>query len=277
MKTIRKLAAGLAAALLLVSLSACTAQEGASGDASGAALKVIKIGASPAPHAEILEQADALLAAKGYKLDIQEFTDYIIPNNALEAGELDANFFQHLPYLEKFNKENGTHLVSVAKIHFEPLGIYAGKIDNLSNVADEAEIAVPNDPTNEARALLLLEAQGLIKLKDGVGLEATINDITENSHKLKIRELEAALLPNTLPDLAFAVINGNYAMEAKITDKLIAAEDKDSTGSQYPNVIAVKEGHENDPGIQALVEVMTSDAIRSYILEHCGGTAVPVF
>ena len=196
----------------------------ASGD-----LEKMVVGASPAPHAEILEAAKPLMAEKGYDLQVMIYSDYVQPNNALDAGDLDANYFQHLPYLESFNEQHGTKLVSAAAIHYEPFGIYAGKTASLEEVADGAVVAVPNDVTNEARALLLLEAQGLITLKEGAGLEATKNDIAENPKNLEIMEVEAAQIPRVLPDVDLAVINGNYAIEAglKVSDAL-AIEDAES-------------------------------------------------
>ena len=192
-------------------------------------LEDLTVGASPAPHAEILEAAREELAKKGYNLKIVEYTDYVQPNLALEAGDLDANYFQHLPYLEQFNQERGTKLVSAGKIHYEPFGIYAGKTASLDELADGAKVAVPNDATNEARALLLLEAQGLLKLADGAGLKATKTDIVENPKNLDILEVEAAQVPRSLPDVDVAVINGNYAIEAglKVSDAL-AVEASDS-------------------------------------------------
>ena len=186
-----------------------TAEKAAPGE-----LKKIVVGASPAPHAEILRAAQEVLAEKGYELDIKEYVDYIQPNLALESGDLDANYFQHLPYLESFNEENGTKLVSAAAIHYEPFGIYAGKTASLEELADGARVAVPNDTTNEARALLLLEAQGLIKLKEGADLTVTKNDIVENPKNLDLYEVEAAQIPRVVEDVDIAVINGNYAIEA---------------------------------------------------------------
>ena len=190
-----------------------TAAEAETTQAS-AELKEIVVGASPAPHAEILNAAKEVLASKGYELKIVEYTDYVQPNNALDSGDLDANYFQHKPYLDSFNEQNGTNLVSAGAIHYEPFGIYAGKTASLEALPDKATVLVPNDVSNEARALLLLEAQGLIKLKDGVGLEATKNDIVENTKNLDIVELEAAQLPRSISDGDIAVINGNYAIEA---------------------------------------------------------------
>lgn len=242
-------------------------------------LEKLVVGASPAPHAEILEAARDLLADKGYDLEIVEYTDYVQPNNALESGDLDANYFQHKPYLDTFNEENGTHLVSAGAIHYEPFGIYAGKSDSLDELADGAEVLVPNDVTNEARALLLLQDQGLLTLKEDAGLTATINDITENPKNLDIVELEAAQLPRSLQDADIAVINGNYAIEAglKVTDAL-AVESSDSLAAQtYGNVVAVREGDEESDKTKALMEVLTSDDIKEFIETKYDGAVVPLF
>ena len=232
-------------------------------------LEKLVVGASPAPHAEILEAARDLLADKGYDLEIVEYTDYVQPNNALESGDLNANYFQHKPYLDTFNEENGTHLVSAGAIHYEPFGIYAGKSDSLDELADGAEVLVPNDVTNEARALL----------KEDAGLTATINDITENPKNLDIVELEAAQLPRSLQDADIAVINGNYAIEAglKVTDAL-AVEASDSLAAQtYGNVVAVREGDEESDKTKALMEVLTSDDIKEFIETKYDGAVVPLF
>ena len=218
-------------------------------------------------------------AHKGYDLEIVEYTDYVQPNNALESGDLDANYFQHKPYLDTFNEENGTHLVSAGAIHYEPFGIYAGKSDSLDELADGAEVLVPNDVTNEARALLLLQDQGLLTLKEDAGLTATINDITENPKNLDIVELEAAQLPRSLQDADIAVINGNYAIEAglKVTDAL-AVEASDSLAAQtYGNVVAVREGDEESDKTKALMEVLTSDDIKEFIETKYDGAVVPLF
>lgn len=242
--------------------------------------KTIKIGASVTPHAEILAVVKEILAEQGYTLEIVEYNDYVIPNTATESGELLANYFQHQPYLTDFNAENGTHLVSVAKIHYEPFGIYAGKTKSIDALPDGATIAVPNDGTNEARALLLLEAQGLIKLKDGAGFTATALDIESNPKKLKIQEIEAAQLARVLPDVDLAVINGNYAIAAglKVGTDALAVEDKDSEAAQtYGNVVAVKEGNENNKAIKALVKALKSDKVRNFINDKYDGAVIPLF
>lgn len=243
-------------------------------------LKKIVVGASTTPHAEILAAAKDILAEKGYELEVVEYSDYVQPNLALDGGDLDANYFQHQPYLDQFNAENGTDLVSVVSIHYEPYAIYAGKTTSLDDLADGAKIAVPNDASNEARALLLLEAQGLIKLKDGVGLEATKTDIVENNKNLDIIEIEAAQIARSLQDVDIAVINGNYALQAglNVAKDAIAAEDKDSIAAEtYANIVVVKAGNEEDEGIKALVEALQSDEVKQFIEEKYEGSVVPTF
>ncbi|MGN0799064.1 MAG: MetQ/NlpA family ABC transporter substrate-binding protein [Christensenellales bacterium] len=240
----------------------------------------IVVGASVTPHAEILEQVRDLLKAKGFELEIVEFTDYVMPNTALEDGDLDANFFQHKPYLDDFNANNGTHIVSVAAIHYEPFGIYPGKTASMEELADGAQIAIPNDGTNEARALLLLEAQGLIKLREDAGMTATKIDIVENPKNLDIIEIEAAQLPRSLQDVDLAVINGNYAIQGGLSvgKDAIAAEDKDSLAAEtYANIIAVKEGNENTEKTKALIEVLQSETVRSFIEATYDGAVIPKF
>lgn len=271
------LALALIAALGLTALTGCGA--GSAADESADESKVIRVGASPTPHAEILKQVADDLAAEGWELEVIEYTDYVLPNTDLQAGEIDANFFQHLPYLNDFNEENGTDLVSVAAIHFEPLALYAGKTAALDAIADGAKIAVPNDATNEARALLLLEAEGLITLKDGAGLEATVKDIVDNPKNIEFVEVEAAAAPATLAEVDFAVINGNYALSAGLSaDDIVAAEAADSEAAEtYANILVVKAGSEDDEGVAALVKALTSDKTRSFIEEQFGGAVVPVF
>ena len=247
-------------------------------EAAPAETVTVKIGASPTPHAEILNYAKDALAKKGVNIEVVEFTDYVLPNTALENGELDANYFQHKPYMDQFNEEKGTHLVSAGVIHYEPFGIFAGTKADLSEVADGDKIAVPNDTTNEARALQLLAAQGLITLKDGAGLTATKQDITENPKNLEIVELEAAQIPKSLQSVAYAVMNGNYALQANMTaNDALAVEDADSVGAQtYGNVIAVKEGRENEPWVKTLVDVLHSDDVKNWINEKYQGAVVPL-
>lgn len=242
-------------------------------------LEVIKVGASITPHAEILRSVSDELEKQGYKLEVVEYNDYIIPNTALESGELDANYIQHLPYLEDFNKENGTDIVSVADIHYEPFGIYAGKSDSLENLKEGAVIAVPNDTTNEARALLLLQDQGLIKLKENAGLTATVKDIADNPKNFEIKELEAAQVPKALQDVDVAAINTNYALEAnlKLSDAL-ASEGADSLAAKtYANIIAVKEGNENAEKIKALIDAVKSEQVKKFIEDKYDGAVVPIF
>jgi D-methionine transport system substrate-binding protein len=246
---------------------------------ASAELKEIVVGASPAPHAEILNAAKEVLASKGYELKIVEYTDYVQPNNALDSGDLDANYFQHKPYLDSFNEQNGTNLVSAGAIHYEPFGIYAGKTASLEELPDKAAVLVPNDVSNEARALLLLEAQGLIKLKDGVGLEATKNDIVENTKNLDIVELEAAQLPRSISDGDIAVINGNYAIEAglKVSDALATEDSQSLAAATYGNVVAVREGEESSDATKALVEALTSPEVKQFMEETYEGAVVPLF
>ena len=241
--------------------------------------KVIKVGATPAPHAEILEVIKEELAKEGWTLEIVEFNDYVQPNQALEDGELDANYFQHVLYLNQFNAEYGTHLANAGGIHYEPFGIYAGKTASLDALADGAKIGVPNDATNEARALLLLEQEGLIVLKEGVGLTATKADIVENPHNFEIVEINAELLPATLPDLDIAVINGNYAIDAGLkVSQALAIEAAGGTATEYyQNVIAVKEGNEDSEKIQALLNALKSDAVKQFIQDSYDGAVVPLF
>ena len=240
----------------------------------------LTVGATPNPHAEILAQVKDDLAAEGIDLVVKEYSDYVVPNTAVEEGDLDANYFQHTPYMEKFNEENGTHLVSVGKIHYEPMGIYPGLTKTLEELPDGATIAVPNDATNEARALQLLAAQGLIELKEDAGLNATPNDITSNPKNLQFKELEAAMLPQTASEVDLSVINSNFAMEGGMnpaTDSL-ASEDADSEAAQtFANVVAVKEGHETDPALQARVKALQSDTVKEYIEKTYSGAVVAVF
>ena len=254
------------------------ATEETEAEASGE-LETIVVGASPAPHAEILAAAEPVLNEAGYTLKIVEYTDYVQPNLALEAGELDANYFQHGPYLEQFNEEQGTDLVSAGTIHYEPFGIYAGKTASLEELADGATVAVPNDTTNEARALLLLEAQGLLKLKEGAGLDATRNDIEENPKNLEILEVEAAQIPLSLQDVDMAVINGNYAIDAglKVSDALAVEASDSEAAVTYGNVVAVRNGDENSDKTKALVEALKSDTVKKFIDETYAGAVVPMF
>ena len=279
----------LALALLLcLSLAACGSktEDTAPADTNDSETKepattptepvTLSVAASPTPHAVILEQCVAPLAEQGIELEIREFDDYVFPNTTVEDGEIDANYFQHVPYLDEFNETRGTHLVSVAGIHVEPMGIYAGKSDSLENLPDGATIAIPNDATNEGRALLLLEAQGLIKLKDSSNLSATPNDLAENPKNLEFKEVEAATIPSIVSEVDLAVINSNYAMGAgynPVVDSLAI----ESSDSPYVNILVVKEGNENNEAVQALIEVLHSDAIRDFINEEFDGAVVPAF
>lgn len=238
----------------------------------------IKVAASETPHAEILEQAKPLLEKEGWDLEVTVFNDYVQPNLVVESGEFDANYFQHIPYLEQFNEEQKTHLVNAGGIHYEPFGIYSGTKSSLDDLEKGDVIAVPNDTTNEARALLLLQDNGVITLKDGVGLEATVNDIVDNPKGVEIRELEAAQVSRVTGEVAFVVLNGNYALEAgySVAKDAVAYEKNDSEAAQtYVNVIAVKEGNEDNEGIKALVKVLKSDEIKKYINDNYDGAVIP--
>ena len=239
---------------------------------------VIKVAASATPHAEILEQVKPILEEQGYDLEITVFDDYVQPNEVVESGEFDANYFQHQPYLDSFNEEKGTHLVSIGGIHYEPFGIYPGTKNSLDDISDGDSIAVPNDTTNEARALLLLQDNGIIKLKDGAGLDATVNDIVENPHNVKIVELEAAQVARVVDETAYVVLNGNYALEAgySVGKDALAYEKSDSEAAKtYVNIIAVKEGNEDNEALKALVKVLKSDEIKDYINETYDGAVIP--
>ena len=245
--------------------------------ASGETVK-IKIGATPSPHAEILEAAKDALKKKGVEIEIVTYNDYVQPNIATDEGQIDANYFQHQPYLDDFNKENNTHVVSVGKIHYEPFGIYAGKSKDLKNIQDGAKIAVPNDTTNEARALLLLEANGIIKLKDGAGLTATKQDIVENPHNVEIYEVEAAQIPRSLDSVDFACMNGNFAIQAnyKPSEALAAAKSDSEAAQTYANIIAVAEKNKDAAWAKTLVEVLTSKEIQDFINKKYEGGVVPL-
>ncbi len=237
----------------------------------------LKVGATPEPHAAILNLIKDDLKAKGIDLQVVEFTDYVTPNDAVEAGDIDANYFQHIPYLESFNKEKGYHLVNAAGIHVEPVALYSNKIKKLADIKKKATIAIPNDPTNEGRALLLLQEAGLITLKAGSGITATPLDIAKNPKKLKFKEIEAASLPRVLGDVDAAVINGNYAIPAGLSAKKDGLFIEGSS-SPYVNVIAVKAGNEGKEEIKALVEAIKSDKVKNYISErYPNGEVVVVF
>ena len=288
MKQFRKVLALTLALVLSLSLAACASKSAAENvekvPAEEAASDTVEqkgtitVAASPTPHAEILAQAAPILAAEGWTLEVKEFQDYVQPNNVVESGEFDANYFQHIPYLENFNEEQGTHLVNAGGIHYEPFGIYPGTKSSLDDIAEGDTIAVPNDTTNEARALLLLQDNGILKLKDGAGLTATVLDIEENPYNVEILELEAAQVPRVKDEVAYVVLNGNYALDAgfSVAKDSLAYEKSDSDAAKtYVNVIAVKEGNENSEKILALVGVLKSDAIRQYINDTYDGAVVP--
>jgi D-methionine transport system substrate-binding protein len=264
-KTIKKLFSILFLGVILLSTTACGKDE-----------NTITVAATAAPHAEILEFAENLVEEKGYKLDIKVFSDYILPNTATENGDVDANFFQHTPYLNSFNEENNTHLVSVGAVHYEPLGLYKGSKTSLDAIADGDKILVPNDTTNEARALLLLEEAGLIDVRDDAGLTATKADIVSNPKNLNIIEMNAELIAATRQDGAFAVINGNYALEAglKANDAIQFESSTGLAATTYANILVVKAGNENNPAILVLIEVLQSEAVKNFITEKYQGSVI---
>ncbi|MBR2528521.1 MAG: MetQ/NlpA family ABC transporter substrate-binding protein [Blautia sp.] len=266
------LAAALAGALVVGAFGTVNALAGEKEDTT------ITVAASATPHAEILEQAAPILEEQGYTLDVTVFEDYVQPNLVVESGDFDANYFQHIPYLNSFNEEQGTHLVNAGGIHYEPFGIYPGTKADFGDIAEGDDIAVPNDTTNEARALLLLQDNGILTLKEGAGLTATVNDIEENPYKVNIVELEAAQVARVVNDAAFVVLNGNYAMEAgfSVAKDAIAYESADSEAAKtYVNVIAVYEGNEESEKIKALVDVLKSDEITEYINNTYDGAVIP--
>lgn len=272
--------AGLGAVALAGCSNGGTGTAVGSSAGSAAASTTLTVGASPTPHAQILTDfAAPKLKNEGIELKVKEYTDYIQPNKDTTSGAIDANYFQHINYLNNYNKENGTDLVSVGAIHYEPFGIYAGKSKDLSNIADGATIAVPNDPTNEGRALLLLEQEGIIKLKDSSNLESTPNDIAENPHNVQFQEVEAAAVPRTLQSVDFAVINGNYAIEAGYHVKDALAHEKAGTTAvnEYANIICTTKEKEDDTSIKALVKVLQSDDFKKYLEENFGEDVLPAF
>ncbi|MFB7916943.1 MetQ/NlpA family ABC transporter substrate-binding protein [Streptomyces sp. NPDC056061] len=268
-------------AALALGLGACgTDSDPASKSGTGAEAdtsKALVVAASPTPHADILDFVKKNLAEKeGLKLEVKEFTDYVLPNTATETGQVDANFFQHQPYLDDFNKKKNTHLVSVGTVHLEPLGVYSKKIDDIKDIKAGQTIAVPNDTTNEGRALQLLAQNGLITLKAGVGTDASLSDITDKKG-LEFKELEAATVPRALNDVDAAVINGNYAIEAglKPTKDALATEKAD--GNPYANIVVVKKGNEKDARVEKLVKLLHSDEVKKYIEDTYRGSVVPAF
>ena len=268
----------LAGVLAIGTLTGCgSTDKKAEGSTGSTDSKVIKVAASATPHAEILEEAKPLLEKEGYDLEVTVFDDYVQPNEVVDSGDFDANYFQHAPYMEQFNKEKGTKLVDAGDIHYEPFGIYPGTKKSLDEIADGDEIAVPNDTTNEARALLLLQDNGIIKLKDGAGLTATVNDIAENPHNIKIVELEAAQVARVTGETAFVVLNGNYALQAGYSVKkdALAYEAADSEAAKtYVNIIAVKDGNQDSDALKALVKVLKSDDIKKFIDEKYDGAVI---
>ena len=267
----KKIIALTLALVLVLGLAAC----GAKTDD-----KTITVAASSTPHAEILAVAKEVLAKDGWTLNVTEYADYVVPNNVVEDGEMDANYFQHQPYLDTFNAENGTHLVTVAAIHYEPFGIYAGTKAAIADLAAGDKIAIPNDGSNRARALLLLEAQGLIKLTEGVGMEATVLDIAENALGLEIYEMEAAQIAGVLDSVAMGVINGNYALAAGLnagTDALATEDAASISATTYANILVVKEGNENNAKIEALKKALLSEEVKAFINDTYSGAVVPIF
>lgn len=280
-KNIKITAAAAATAALAFGLTACgtdsdpasTSETGAKADTS----KALVVAASPTPHADILGFVKKNLADKaGLKLEVKEFTDYVLPNTATETGQVDANFFQHQPYLDDFNKKNNTHLVSVGTVHLEPLGLYSKKVKDLGDIKSGQTIAVPNDTTNEGRALQLLAENGLITLKAGVGTSAKLSDITDKKG-LEFKELEAATVPRALNDVDAAVINGNYAIEADLKPAKDSLALEKADGNPYANIIAVKKGNEKDPRVEKLVKLLHSDEVQKFIEDTYQGSVVPAF
>lgn len=272
----------LTVALSALALAGCGSDSSSSSSASGSDAKdsgtTITVGANLTPHAEILEQAKPILEKEGIDLEIVEIEDSVTPNTGVSEGSLDANYFQHVPYLEDFNAQNNTDLVSIGAIHYEPFGIYAGKVSDLKDLKDGATIAVPNNVTNEARALLLLEQEGLLKLADGAGIEATINDITENPLNIQFKEVAPEQLPRTLSDVDVAVINGNYAIEGglSVKDALAVESDQGIAAQTYGNIIATRADEADNEALLKLVEVLQSEEIADYIDKTYDGAVVPL-
>ncbi len=276
----RSLIAGLAGVAAAGTLAACSSSSD-SGSADATETQTLTVGASPSPHAEILTDfAAPILAEQGIELDVKEYTDYILPNQDTTAGDLDANYFQHINYLNNYNEENGTDLVNVGRIHFEPMGVFPGRSSDLADIADGTTISIPNDPTNEGRALLLLEELGLITLSDDAGITATVTDIVDNPYGLEFSEQEAAMLPSTLADVDFSVINGNYAIDAGLSlSDAVAQEDADSEVIQdeYANIIVTRPELEDDERIAALVAALQTDDFKTYLEETFGESVQAAF
>ncbi|MGW1890803.1 MetQ/NlpA family ABC transporter substrate-binding protein [Streptomyces sp. NPDC002004] len=266
----------LAVGALGFGLTACNGSDSGKADAS----KPLVVAATPTPQGEILDYVKTHLAKKaGLELEVKEFTDYVTPNTAVQQGEVDANYFQHKPYLDDFNKKNGTDIVPVpnATVHLEPLGVYSQHVKKLADLKKGATVALPNDTTNEARALKLLEANGVIKLKAGVGYDATPKDIAQNPKNIQFKELEAAQVPRSLQDVDAAVINGNYALEAKLSPAKDAIAAETAKGNPYGNFLAVKKGNENDPRVKKLAKLLTSPEVKKFIEDKYNGAVVPAF
>ena len=279
MKKINRLLLILLTLALALAVFGCTKNEPAPQQQGAKEVTKITVAATPVPHAEILAQVKNDLAAKGFELEVIEFSEYVQPNLVVEAGDVDANFFQHKPYLDNFNEERGTNIVPVAAVHYEPLGLYPGKSKDLSNIPDGATIAVPNDTTNEARALLLLEANGIIRIKEGAGLTATKLDIVENPHNVEIVELEAAQVARVVNETDFVVLNGNYALEAgfNVQKDALAKEEQDSQAAQtYANILCVKKGNEETEKTKALIEALKSDKVKQFIADTYEGAVVAI-
>lgn len=278
MKKTTKLTALFLALALTLCLTACSGGDNGGNEGAEGETQKLVVGATPSPHGEMLEFVKPILAEQGIDLEIVEFTDYVVPNNALDAGDLDANFFQHEPYLISYNEKNGTEIAVAGYIHFEPLGIYPGKTASLDDKKDGMQIAVPNDVTNEARALQLLQSEGFFTLDPEAGLEATPMDITDNPYNVKIVEMDAAAVTMAIADVDFAVVNGNFALDAGIIDTVLTTEDSDSDAAkEYANVVAVMPENLDDARIKALVDALTSEEMRTHIEETYGIVVVPVF
>lgn len=286
MKLKRLLSLGFATVLTVGVLTSCgssssggtTSAANSAASSASAESVTIKVGASITPHSEILKQAKPILAKEGVNLEIVEIEDTVTPNTGLVEGSLDANYFQHQPYLDDFNSENGTDLVSIGSVHYEPFGIYAGKTKDLKDLPDGAVVAVPNNVTNEARALLLLEQEGILTLKEDVGIKATVNDIVENPKNITFKEIDPAQLVRALPDVDVAVINGNYAIEGglSVKDALAVESDQGVAAKTYANIVVVRKEDENNEALQKLVEVLQSDEIQQYINDTYDGSVVPI-